>query len=345
CTTCFPALTRTKLKLLLSDADRGILPPAERLTLDKYLQRWLEDEARHRLAPQTYDRYARNVRLHLVPTLGKFQLEQLQPHQLQRLYSDLLDKGFSASLVGFVHSILHSALKSAVRMNLAPRNVADAVSPPRKRLRPFTILNTEQVSHLLETARGDRLEALYVLAVMTGMRQGELLALRWRDVDLDSAVVHVTQQMVRLKGQGRVFADPKTTYGRREIAVPAMAVQALTEHRVRQLQERRLAGSLWTDLDLVFTTHLGVPLEAHRLTAKHFKSLLRRADLPDIRFHDLRHTAATLLLGQGVNPKVVQERLGHSSIKMTMDIYSHVLPNMQADAAGKLDRLFRYESE
>jgi len=192
----------------------------------------------------------------------------------------------------------------------------------------------------LEVAKQDRLYALYALALTTGMRQGELLGLRWADVDLDRATVHVRQQLRRLKGEGMHFSEPKTARGRRTIALPDMAIDVLKLHRKAQLEARLAAGSLWQDYDLVFPNQTGKPMERQNINRRSFLPLLDKAGLPRIRFHDLRHSAATLLLAQGVHPKVVQERLGHSQISLTMDTYSHVLPDMQQEAARKPDAFF-----
>ena len=215
------------------------------------------------------------------------------------------------------------------------RNPTDAVDPPRNAHSEIQPLTAEQSRRPLKAAGGDRLGALYVLALTTGMRQGELLALPWRDVDLAQGKIQVRGTLQR----NGVVAEPKTGKGRRQITLPAFVADALKRHRVRQNEERPAAGPAWTDRGLVFTNNVGGHLDANNLRHRAFPKLLDRAGVPRIRFHDLRHSAATLLLGLGTNPKVVQELLGHSQISVTLDTYSHVLPNMQRDAMAEMDRL------
>jgi integrase len=219
------------------------------------------------------------------------------------------------------------------------RNVADLVDPPRPQRKEMAALTAEQVRAFLDVAANDRFFALYCLAVGTGMRQAEMLGLTWSAVDLDRGVLAVQQQLVRVRGVGLTFSEPKTSKARRSITLPAFAVEALKWHRKAQLAEHLAMGPKWTDLHLVFANEIGKPLERSNLVRRSFEPLLARAGLPRIRFHDLRHTAATLLLSQGTHPKVVQERLGHATIAMTLDVYSHVVPSMQRDAATQLDGL------
>ncbi len=230
-----------------------------------------------------------------------------------------------------------------MRWNLIARNPTEAVDAPCPRLKEISVFTVEEAQRFLEAAKGDRLHALYVLALMTGMRQGELLGLRWQDIDLSAGSLSVRRTLVRTS-QGWSWADPKTAKGRRTIALPDLAVEALRQHRVRQLEERLRAGALWADIDLVFPNQTGKPLERQNVVKRSFRPLLIRAGMPSSRFHDLRHSAATLLLSLGEHPKVVQERLGHSTIGVTMDTYSHVLPDMQRKAAAKLDALFSEEA-
>ena len=247
--------------------------------------------------------------------------------------------GLSPKSVRLVHAVLHRAFKQAVRWRLINVNPADAVDAPRAERKEFHALDAEETARLLEAARADRLHGVYVLAVTCGMRQGELLGLRWADVDLDKGALAVRQQVMRIGGEWR-FSEPKTKAGRRVITLPAVAVSALREHRRRQAEERLRVGPEWHDNGLVFTNRIGNPIEKQNLMRRSFWPLLDRAALPRIRFHDLRHTAATLLLAEGLHPKVVQERLGHSTIAITMDVYSHVGMTLQREAAETLDRLF-----
>jgi integrase len=199
-------------------------------------------------------------------------------------------------------------------------------------------LTQEQVRRLLAAARPSRLETVLCLAVTTGLRQGELLGLRWSDLDWHTGQLRVQRQVQRIGGQGLVFSEPKSASGRRVVVLGPTMIGKLRTHQERQELEEIVAGGRWQENDLMFPSTIGTPMEARNL-ARSFKALLKEAGLPEIRFHDLRHTAATLMLQQGVHPKVVQERLGHSQISLTLDIYSHVLPTMQEEAARKLDSL------
>jgi integrase len=216
------------------------------------------------------------------------------------------------------------------------RNVADLVTPPRAERHEMQTLSPEQARAFLEAAQGDRFHALYVLALSTGMRQGELLALRWHDVGLETSTVQVTGSLQQVNG-GYVVTEPKTHSSRRRLVLTKSAIEALRLHRVAQAEERLRLGPAWEDNDLVFANEIGGFVDASNLVRRSFLPLLRRADLPRVRFHDLRHSAATLLLGRGVHPKVVAEMLGHSQISVTLDLYSHVTPTMQQEAASVMD--------
>jgi len=213
------------------------------------------------------------------------------------------------------------------------------VDPPRMRYHEMATLTEEQARTFLDAAVGDRLEALYRLALTTGMRQGELLALKWRDIDLDGASLQVRATLQNTGGEYRII-EPKTQSSRRRIALPVTAVEALRSHLTRQSEERRRAGKAWEDNDLVFPNTVGRPLDGLNLMKYWFLPLLKRADLPRIRFHDLRHTAATLLLGQGINVKVISEMLGHADVSITLRVYAHVMPHMQQQAADAMDATF-----
>ena len=328
-----------KLTRALTDRDSGLSFDAENLKLGDYLHRWLEDSKKASVKPVTYQGYERMVRNHLVPTLGRIKLKALTPMHLRGLYREKTDAALSARTVGYVHATIHNALKQAVDDALLTRNVADAVKPPQVRSEEIEPLSPYQVKTLFETVRGDRLEALYVVAVTAGPRQGELLGLKWEDIDLDRSLLQVRRTLSRTKGGDTIFSSPRTVKGSRSVKLTANATQALKMHREHQLQEREALVGLWQEHDLVFPTRLGTPMSRHNLVNRSFKPLLRRAGLPDIRFHDLRHTCATLMLAVGTNPKVVQETLGHANVSVTLDIYSHLLPNMQDQAAEKINEL------
>ncbi len=324
-----------KLRKLLGDADRGLLPPSERLTLAMHIERWLDDVIKPSVRPRTTKGYRDIARLHIVPTLGKMKLTQIQPNHVQQLHSQLTDSGLSAKSVRNVHAVLRHALNQAVDWNLTPRNVASLAHPPRIDRQEVIALRADEVRALLTFVRGDPWKALIATALATGMRQGELLGLKWANVDLTGQKLHVQRQLQR----DGTYGEPKTAKGRRTIDLPATCVAVLRDHRRQQTEERLLVGPEWQQTDLVFCTHQGKPL-GHRNVLRAFKLIMLRAGLPDVPFHARRHTAATLLLTQGVHPKVVQERLGHATIAMTLDIYSHPIPSMGRAAADQLDALF-----
>lgn len=320
-----------KLDALKQDALKGRPLNVDKLTVREYLARWLEDAARPTIRPSTYVRYEAIIRLHIAPRIGDIPLVKLSPVHVQGMNVDLERAGVSPRMRQFTHAVLHRALNQAVKWGLVDRNVCDAVDRPRVPRKELRTLNAEEAQRLLEAAKGDRLEALLVLALTTGMRQGELLGLQWEDVDLKTGTVYIRRTLLELKGK-LTLGETKSGRNRR-VDLPDIAVETLREHRKRMLAEGHPGP--W-----VFCDTQGGPIRKSNLTRRWFKPLLQRAGLPDIRFHDLRHTAATLLLTLGVHPKIVQERLGHSQISLTLDTYSHVLPSMQREAARKLDTLF-----
>jgi integrase len=333
--------TRREVQQKLVPAQRarqqGLPQTSERQTVAMFLKEWL-GTVRLELRATTFRRYEENVRIHAIPALGALSLAQLSPQHLRTLYADRIAAGLAPASVGHLHAVLHKALRQAERDGIIPRNVAALVTPPRSPHKTMQTLSPEQVRTLLDATLGDRLEALYVLATTSGMRQGELLALRWRDLDLDARTISV-QATLQWTPDGYALAEPKTARSRRQIVLAEVAIAALRRHRIRQLEERMAVGATWRDLDLVFTNEIGGPMDAPNLLRRRFYPLLKRAGLPRIRFHDLRHTAATLMLGLGEHPKVVSEMLGHSQIAVTLDLYSHVTPTMQRGAVRALDGL------
>lgn len=324
-----------RLAEALRDRDKGIPIVGEKQTVGQYLTSWLE-MVKPTIRPRTWKRYQELLTLHVIPTLGKISLAKLTPQHVLALYRAKLDAGLSSSTVHHIGTVLHGALAQAERLDLVARNVCSLVDTPRMADRELHVLTPGQVHLLLAAVADDRLEALYVLAVTTGMREGELLALRWRDVDLERKTLSVRATLYHTKEDGYILSSPKTKRSQRQIALSALALAALRRHRLRQDLER-LASPEWADLDFVFPNTVGKPMDAMNLLHHQFHPLLKRAGLPRIRFHDLRHTAATLLLGRGVNPKIVSEMLGHASIAITLDTYSHVLPTMQQSAAAEMD--------
>jgi len=327
------AEARDKLAKALSDRIDGIVYDDENMTLGEYLDVWLGGSVFGSVRQSTYDRDTNLVNNHIKPVLGGLQLKKLNSAQVQSFYRSRLDAGLSGSTVHKMHDILRRSLAQAMKWHLVPRNVVEAAKPPRPAPKEMKALSADEARRLLEAAVEDRLEALYVLAIHTGMRQGELLALRWQDVDLENAVVSVRRTLTRSGGKV-VFSEPKTKKSRRSIRLTPQAVKALRRHLKRQLRDIEILGDRYQDQGLVFTTDTGGPINPSNLRQRNFAPLLKQAGLPHMRFHDLRHTCATLLLSRGVHPKFVQELLGHATIAITLDTYSHVLPSM-GDATAK----------
>ena len=308
-----------------------------RMPLELYLGRWLET-AKASVRPKTHYQYAQVVKQHIVPTLGRIKLQDLRPDHIQTLYTQKLATGASVRTVRLTHAVLHRALGRALKWGLLRRNPCDAVDKPQQVRKEMKTWNVEQVRVFLETARGHRSEALFHLAVHTGLRQGELLGLRWSDLDWKTGALRVQRQMQRVPGQGKTFVEPKTAAGRRSIVLDAIVLSKLREHGRRQKEERLMAGGRWQDQDLMFSSTIGTPMEPDKILIQ-FKALQHQAGLPAIRFHDLRHTAATFLLELGTHPKVVQEILGHSDTSVTMNTYSHVTPKLQKEALQRVAEL------
>ncbi len=327
-----------KLARALSQREDGLVFDAGNLKLGEYLERWLKDSVQGNVRSRTHANYQLQVRRHIVPALGSIKLKALSPAHVQGLYRQKLDSGLSPASVRYIHAVLHRALKQALRWGLIPRNVSEAVDLPKLVNAEVDALLPKEARAFLEAARGDRFEALYVVAVTTGMRRGELLGLRWSDVTLDgTAMLRVARQLQRMRdGSGLQFVPPKSGKGR-TIRLPLRTVEGLKAHRARQAEEKLRAGSLYRDDGLVFATEVGTPLEPSNIDRRSFKPLLTKAGLPDMRFHDLRHTCATVLLTEGVNPKFVQELLGHADVGLTLGTYSHFLPSMGDQTANAME--------
>lgn len=307
-------------------ASQGTYATNDKVKLGDFLDRYLQDVAFHALRPRTFETHAGYVRNHIKPELGYIRLTDLRPEHVQRFYTVKLQAGYSKRTVQYMHAILHKALNQALKWGLVGRNVTDLVDVPKPQSKPPNIWNPDQVRVFLEAVKGHRYFPIYVTAIYTGMRQGEILGIHVGDVDLQTGIIHVRHQIQLIKGNGLTVTDLKTDKARRPVTLPLTALQVLEKH----IQT--------VDDGLIFTTSTGKPISA-RNVLRHFKAVIKKLDLPDIRFHDLRHTHASLLLMAGTNPKVVQERLGHSQISLTLDTYSHVVPSLQEEAADKMERI------
>jgi len=326
---------------VLSDLDRGTFIEPSKETLNEYLDRWLNTSAAPRLRERTLRDYRSLLARYVRPVLGHKMLPAVMPLDIQDLYTSMLESGLSPRTIRYTHAVLSSALKQAVKWQLLPRNAAEYVDLPRQKRTEMYAMSKDEVASFLATAKEDRWGTLFLLAVTTGMRPGEYMGLQWKDVNLDEGMIHVNKSLVRNKSEWR-FDEPKTAKSRRTVKLAPTVVKSLRAHRSKQAAERLRAGIRYQDYDLVFATDTGQPLESRNLIKRHFKPVLKQAGLREtIRLYDLRHTCATLLLAAGEHPKIVSEMLGHASIQLTLDTYSHVLPDMQQGAVAKLeDMLF-----
>lgn len=334
-----------KLRATRRDADNGLDLAAKRQTVAQFLTEWLESTAKPTLRPKTHHSYAQLVRLHVTPAIGAVPLDRLTPQHVQRMMREMTAQGLSPRTVQYARAVLRRALGYALKWGLVTRNVATLVDPPRAVRRPVQPLSAAQARTFLAYAKAhdDRHWPFFMTAVLTGLRQGELLGLRWADLDLDTAMLRVSHTLQRIEGEWR-FVEPKTRSSARTLSLPAPAVTALRIQKDRQGFERKTAGNLWRDRGLVFTTPKGTPLEPSNLNGR-LHRLLDGAGLPRQGMHSLRHCCASLLLAQGVSPRVVMDQLGHAQISLTMDTYSHVMPAMLRDAADALGAAFAVADE
>lgn len=330
--------------LLKARADHaaGLPVMVERQTVSQFLAGWLEDAVKPSVRPLTHEQYRQHVKLYLGPLLGDYRLSKLAPQHVRAFINQKLTDGLSPRTVQLSLVILRRALGQAVKDGLLPRNVAKLVDGPRVAHFEGKTLSPEQARAFLDAAKGERLEALYTAALSVGLRMGEALGLRWQDIDLDRRTLTVNRILERIgRGNGSALqlVEPKTPRSRRTVNLPDAAARALKAHKVRQLGERLAAGARWHDQGLVFPSTIGTPLEPHRLHVD-FKRVLGKAGLPDIRFHDLRHSAASLMLAQGIPLRSIQDILGHSSIGLTANLYAHVGEQLRREAAEAMDAIF-----
>lgn len=327
-----------RLSEILHQLDTGTYIQPGKVKVSEYLNKWLADYAKPNLSPRTVEGYEYILTRHISPALGNLHLTQLKPEHLQRYYSEKRAAGLSAQSVRHHHTVLHKALKTAMEWELINRNVADAVQCPRASQPDIQTWNEQEVTQFLEAAKDTQYYPLFYTALFTGMRRSELLALRWQDVDLILGEIQVCRSLHVLIGGKVVLRSPKTKTGKRTVALPPSAYLVLAEHRQQREAEALLLGTTLKDDDLLFGT-LGKPLLPN--TVSHaWRKIIRHAGVKPIRLHDARHTHASLMLKQGIHPKVVQERLGHSSIQITLDTYSHVAPGLQEAAAKRFDDAF-----
>jgi integrase len=329
-----------RLRAALTERDNGVKPVQfQKQSLGDFLEQWIAD---YRAGAKKYNTgrgYESYIRTHINPALGHIRVSKLTPQDVQSFYTKLLTKnGLSSTTVRHIHSLLHLALGTAVAWGLARSNVTDVVTRPKRAAHEIMPFSTDEAKRLLGAISGNPLEALYVVAITTGMREGELMALRWSDVELNESVAHVRRNVVRVSGGGFRFEEPKSASGTRDIKLGTMAIEALQQHRRRQNEERLRCGERWDALDLVFPNRVGRPLDATNVL-RQYRTLLASAGLRRIRFQDLRHTFATFQMQFKTPIKVVAAMLGHSNPQVTMNTYQHAATDLQDEAVARMDKL------
>jgi integrase len=321
------------------EKDLGIFVEPATLPLNEFLDRWLAEIAKNKLRERTFDNYESLLNCHVRPKIGAKRLSDIQAYEVQKLSNEMKKAAYSPKTIRHAHNVLSSAFKQAVKWKMLMQNPCDLCELPRMEKTEMMYFTPEETATFLDAAKGDKFFPAFYLAIETGMRPEEYLGLQWKDIDLEQKVLSVRRALVVKKGGGFIFAEPKTKKSRRSIPLSNTMVKALKEHRRKQLEERMKLGASYQIFDLVFASEIGTPLLHGNLLRRHFKPIRDKAKLPKIRLYDLRHTTATLLLSAGENPKVVSERLGHASIVLTLDTYSHVLPTMQKTATAKIEKL------
>jgi integrase len=319
----------------------GVILEHSKTTLNEYLDKWLNVAAKPRLRERTYEDYIQYLNRYIRPKIGKIELSKLKPLDIQAVYTWMLEEGLSPRTVRFAHSILSSALKQAVKWQILPMNPATMVNLPKNQSKEMMTLSPDEARKFLKVAKKDKWHLIFMLAITTGMRPEEYFGLQWKDIHFEKGTATIQRVLVwRRKGGGWTLEDPKTPKSRRTVPLPSSVLSELKKHSKKQQKEKKKLGDGYQDFDFVFATEIGTPLLNSNLMRRHFKPLLKAAELSEkIRLYDLRHTCATLLLSEEENPKVVSERLGHSTVVLTLDTYSHVLPTMQQKATEKLQNL------
>jgi integrase len=320
------------------EMDLGVFVEPSVMSVNEYLDRWLRDAARPRVSRRTADGYAGLLERYIREPLGFKRLDQLQALDIQSVYGAMQTRGLSARVVRHAHSALHNALKQAVKWGLLSRNPSDLVELPKVAHKERRVLSPDEASEFLKAAALLPHGLIFEFALLTGMRPEEYLALQWADVDFERGTAQVRRALVRHK-KNWSFEEPKTARSRRTVYLPEPLMKKLAAHKRQQAEVRLKLGAAWQAFDLVFCGEQGTPLTIPNITYRYFRPILTKAKLPRIRLYDLRHSCATLLLIAEENPKVVSERLGHSTIVLTLDTYCHVLPTMQQAATARLEKL------
>ncbi|MBO8136757.1 MAG: tyrosine-type recombinase/integrase [Desulfotomaculum sp.] len=330
-----------KLREILTQIDQNTYVDSGKLTVEEFLLRWLRDYAKVNLAQSTVDGYEIIIKKHLIPALGKYQLDKLQPLHIQEYYARALANGradgkggLSPRTVLHHHRLLHRAFETALKWQLVSRNVCDAVEPPKVDQYESNVYDEEHIGKLIDLLYGTRLYIPVIITLATGLRRAEILALRWKDFNAQKKTITINQTLLKTSA-GLQFKPPKTKKSRRTITLPEPIVEELKKHKKDQKKIKLRLGEAYEDNDLICCQEDGTPWHPGTFSSA-FHDILEKHNLPHIRFHDLRHTHASILLKQGVHPKIVSERLGHSQIGITLDTYSHIMPGLQEEVANKL---------
>jgi integrase len=326
---------RRKLRDLQRKQDQGLPLSSPHLLVRDFLQQWLA-LVKNRLRPKSWIDYESLTRTHLVPHLGRYPLTRLEPSHIAKAWEAMIRDGASAAMVQHCHARLTTALRDAMRLHLIYRNPAQAVSPPKVEKKAIHPPSAREIQKILTAAKSTPYYEVLHLCFHSGLRRSEALALRWRDLDLDDLTLAVGSSLYRAPGGKSVFMPPKTARSRRSVALTPSSAKVLRDLRTQQEEDGRLLGYAVGPDSLVFRDRMGSPILPRSLT-RAFSNIVKRAGLKGYRLHDTRHAHATLMLRQGVHPKIVQERLGHSKISTTLDIYSHVVPGLQEAAALRFD--------
>ncbi len=328
---------REWIKETISKIDGGLTFEATQLTLERFFELWLNGKELSR-RPGTVDNYRKITNSYILPKMGQMRLQEIQPTHIKQLYLVLKKEGKGARSVQAVHVVLHCALKQAVREGLLGRNPLDAVDRPRVEQTEFQVLTEEQARQLLAVASESLFETVFHLALITGMRKGELLGLKWSDLDPTKGTIFIQRQLQYLKPDGYILVPPKTKAGRRQLKLGQSMLAQLEKHRIHQELLKATAADKWQENDLIFTSSIGTYMDQSKVS-KEFKRLLKKAGLPNLRFHDLRHTSLSLLLEMGTPVNTVQRRAGHSKASVTVDVYGHAMAGSQNQAADRMDEM------
>lgn len=328
---------RDWVKQTLKKIDGGLTFEGTQITLERFVETWLDGKELAR-RPLTVEQYRQICRQHILPSMGKLRLQEIQPGNIKKLYLAKKIEGRGPRTVQLIHTILHNVLQQAVREGILGRNPTEAVERPKVEKTEMQILTEEQARRFIIATMRNRYGMLFFLALITGMRQGELLGLKWADLDWDKGLLNVQRQLQRSRGRGPQLVPPKTQAGRRQIKLGQASLERLGKHKEEQAEMRTAQGARWEENELIFPNSLGKPMSSANLF-EDFKQFLRDNTLPDIRFHDLRHTSISFLLDMGTPVNTVQQRSGHSKASITTDTYGHSMAHSQDEAAERIEEL------